>query len=300
MGLGLGLGLGYGLGYGMGYGGGYYGGYGYPYYGYYGYSPYSYSGSVPYGAAPYGQAPYGSGSYNSPNTAPSGTAPSGSAPYNPYDPNSNGSSGPGPAPSNPPPVTGAPNGSYGVVAAGGSDIPPPPAPGIPAVDSTPASAAEFARRGEAAFRAGDYAKARYEWRHAAVDDPQNPRLLLLLSQALFASGHFDEAAGAAQAGMRQLPKEAWGGVIVRYGDLYGRPEDYTAQLRALEKAIQEKPKDPALRFLAGYHYAYLGFRKEAVDQLDRALKVSPRDELAKELRKATVDSLAKIPERPKS
>src|SRR5207253_6961579 len=67
-------------------------------------------------------------------------------------------------------------------------------------------------------------------------------------------------------------------------DLYGNVQDYTTQLRALETAIKDKPDNPALRFLAGYHYAYLGFPKESVDQLDKVLKIEPRDEMAKALR----------------
>ena len=38
------------------------------------------------------------------------------------------------------------------------------------------------------------------------------------------------------------------------------------------------------RFLAGFHYAYLGFTRQALDQLDRGLKAAPRDEMARQLR----------------
>jgi len=61
-------------------------------------------------------------------------------------------------------------------------------------------------------------------------------------------------------------------------------QDFTDQLRALEKSIKEKPKEPALRFLAGFQYAYLGYPKEAVDQLEKGLKLAPRDEMARKLR----------------
>ena len=83
-----------------------------------------------------------------------------------------------------------------------------------------------------------------------------------------------------------LPKDKWGVVVANHKDLYGNVQDYTNQLRALETAIRDKPENPALRFLAGYHYAYLGFPKEAVDQLNRVLKIEPRDEMAKALRDA--------------
>ena len=142
----------------------------------------------------------------------------------------------------------------------------------------------FVTQGEAAFRSGDYAKAVYAFRHAAVDDPQNAMTVLLLGHALFATGQFEEAAGTTQAALENLPRENWGAVIKRYRELYGKPQDYTAQLRTLERAIQNKPEDPALRFLAGYHYSYLGFTKQAIDQFDRVLKLAPQDEIARQLR----------------
>ena len=88
----------------------------------------------------------------------------------------------------------------------------------------------------------------------------------------------------AAGGLRGGNKDKWGVVVGNYKDLYGNVQDDTDQLRALEKAVKDKPDNPALRFLAGFHYAYLGFPKEAVDQLDKVLKVQPQDEMAKALR----------------
>jgi tetratricopeptide (TPR) repeat protein len=155
------------------------------------------------------------------------------------------------------------------------------------------AARDFADKGEAEFRAGDYDAAVYALRHAAVDDPNNAVVTLLLGQALFATGKFDEAAGATQAAMRQLTRERWGVVISHYTELYGDTKDYTQQLRALERSIKEKPDEPALRFLAGFHYAYLGFTQQAAEQLERALKLAPRDEMARQLRDDLHSKLAK-------
>ena len=166
---------------------------------------------------------------------------------------------------------------------------------MPPVDAAAIEAAkELADQGKASFKKGDYAKAMYSFRHAVVDNPQDPKLLLLLAQSLFANGKFDEAAGATQAALHQLPKEEWGSVIAHYRQLYGRAEDYTAQLRVLEKAVNDKPEDPALRFLSGYHFAYLGFHKQAIDQLDRGLKLVPGDEMAKALREEASSKLLKV------
>jgi len=176
-----------------------------------------------------------------------------------------------------------------------------PQPGVAATPPTPALASSnpadtsraFAEQGEASFKSGDYKGALYAWRHAIIDDAQNPVMLMMLAQSMFATGNFEEAAGATQAAMQMMPKDKWGVVIANHKELYGNVQDYTDQLRALEKAIKDKPDNPGLRFLAGFHYAYLGFPREAVDQLDKVLKLQPRDEAAKQLR----DELqAKLPQ----
>lgn len=150
-------------------------------------------------------------------------------------------------------------------------------------ESSTANMGTFAPQAEAAFKNGDYAGAEYALKHAIVDEPQNPVLLMMLGQALFANGKFADAAGATQAAMSGLPKDQWGVVVKNYKELYRSPQDYTNQLRALEKAVGEKPDDPAQRFLLGFHYAYLGYPKESVDQLEKGLKANPTDEAAKQL-----------------
>jgi tetratricopeptide (TPR) repeat protein len=162
-----------------------------------------------------------------------------------------------------------------------------PGVAVASLDPTPATsnaAGNFSEQGETAFKAGDYKGAAYAWRHALVDDPQNPVMLMMLGQALFANGQFNEAAGATQAAMQMMPKDKWGVVVTNFRDLYGNAGDYTPQLRALEKAVKDKPEDPAQRFLLGFHYAYLGYPKQAVDQLDKVLELQPKDEASKQLR----------------
>jgi len=59
---------------------------------------------------------------------------------------------------------------------------------------------------------------------------------------------------------------------------------FTDQLRALERARNDKPDSPALRFLLGYEYGYLGYPKQAVQELEQAVKLNPEDKLASQLR----------------
>ncbi len=238
---------GYGLGFGLGLGVGY--GLGYGYGGYGGYSGYGYP-AYGYG---YGYDPYYYGT--------------GAAPYYPAG-----------APANAAPYAGAVAPPSATTSAPASIAQPEAAIGMAK------STREFAEKGEAAFKSGDYQGAVYAWRHAAVDDPQNGLITMMLGQALFAIGKYDEAAGAIQAAMHRLPKEQWGVVVGHHTELYGKSSDYTAQLRALERAMKSKSEDPALRFLTAFQYAYLGFTDRAIEQLDHAIRLAPRDELSKQLR----------------
>ena len=166
-------------------------------------------------------------------------------------------------------------------------------PTLAASEDAPADALDFAGQGEADFKAGKYKEAVRDFRHALVDDPTNGAYVMLLGQALFASGQYDEAAGATQQATTMLPTEKWGTVIANYKELYANIQDYTNQLRALEKARDEKPDDPALRFLLGWHYGYLGYPKQAVRELNKTVELAPKDEVAKKVRDAMAEKLPK-------
>jgi tetratricopeptide (TPR) repeat protein len=308
-GYGLGWGLGYGLYAGLGYGyGGYgYGGYGWPSYGYgyawspgygygYGYDAYGYGG---YGSYGYPYASYSYPAYNnyysSYSAVPSyGYGLSGySSPTYDYSVYSS---------------TAVPDYSaYDAAPAVAAEAPAP----TPTVDSTVVSrptsetalaadtpanvdeitAADFAGQGELNFKAGKYQAAARDFRHALVDDPTNAGVLMLLGQTAFAMGQYNEAAGAIELAMKLLPEDKWGSIITDYTQLYGNPEDYTTQLRALEKARNEKRDDPAIRFLLGYDYYYLGHIKEALAELDKAIQLEPKDPFARKLRNLAATKL---------
>ncbi len=159
----------------------------------------------------------------------------------------------------------------------------------------PTAAADFADQGEADFKAGNYEAAMRDWRHALVDDPENGMIVMLLAQTLFALGQYDEAAGATQGAMQMLPEDRWGFVVENYTELYGNVQDYTNQVKALEKARDEQPDSPALRFLLGFQFGYLGYPKHAVRELDKGLTLAPEDIGAQKLRAIFA---AKWPEAP--
>jgi len=139
---------------------------------------------------------------------------------------------------------------------------------------------DFQRRADAAFRQGRYDEAVRMANHAAVEMPDNGKLFLFMSQALFAVGDFGAAAGAAHQGMAMSDSKSWGTVVENFRQYYGNANDYTEQLRRLEKFAKEHPDAPYARFLLGYHYGFLGHEKEARAELAEAVKLEERDELA--------------------
>src|SRR5579872_747659 len=266
---GYGLGLGFGLGLGYGYYGGW--GYGYPGYGYggYGYPGYGYG----YGGYPgYGYDGYPAYAPGSSDGYESGT----------YAPNPNDDRRSQPVPPEPGTTSRASQRASLILATDSTADA--ESKSAPESGTAAAPSAGWNEEGAAAFKAADYPKAVYDWRHASVDAPHDPLTMMLLAQGLLAIGKFDEAAGATQAAMRLLPSDEWNVVVRSYQALYGNARDYTEQLRALERAIREKPAKPGLRFLAGFHYGYLGYPQQAINQLDATLKLAPRDELARQLR----------------
>jgi tetratricopeptide (TPR) repeat protein len=108
--------------------------------------------------------------------------------------------------------------------------------------------------------------------------------LMLLGQALFATAQYDEAAGATAMAMQSLPPDKWGAVLENYQQLYGHPEEYASQLRALQKARDAKPDSPALHFLLGFHYGFSGHPGQAIAELGETIQLEPKDQMAKALR----------------
>lgn len=288
-GFGLGFGrFGYGLGYGYGYGWGGYGLFGFRRWGCFAYNPCCYYGGYGYGYPYYGYGGYGYGNYGYGYGYPA------------YASLSPGLMGYGYGATYAPP--GAATAIITATDALPTITPATPDPNQVASSDTPSAVAaalptaeQYAEIGETAFKARDYKSAVRAWRHGLIDDPDNGVLVLMLSQGLFASGNFNEAAGATQFGMQLLAQDKWETVVKNYRELYGKVDDYTNQLRALEKAAREKPDEPSLRFLLGYHYGFLGYPKEAVQQLEKCTNLAPEDETAQKLLDLLSDKLPKDP-----
>jgi hypothetical protein len=143
---------------------------------------------------------------------------------------------------------------------------------------------EFVRQGEAALKARDYRSAVRAWRHAVVDDPKNGTTIMMLAQALFAAGEYDEAAAAAQQAMMLLPEEKWREAVSKFRGFYTNTQDYTDQLTKLEKAVEGYPNDPSLRFELGFQYANSNHPDLALRELDKLLEMAPQDQIGRKLR----------------
>ena len=160
-------------------------------------------------------------------------------------------------------------------------------------DPAAVSSGPFDRQGDYAFRARDYMAANRAWQHAVVDDPSNGALAMKLALAMFAVGKYREAAGITQHALMLLPQEKWGQAVSDYKKLYASPKDYLDQLKSLAKASADKPNDPALRFLLGFHYGYSGRVADAVRELDKLVQLEPRDQLGRKLRDLLADKTHK-------
>jgi tetratricopeptide (TPR) repeat protein len=171
-----------------------------------------------------------------------------------------------------------------------------PSPAQIAQPQTPDSE-QYISTGEQAFGSGQYQIALREWQHAMVDNPKNGGVVLMIAQAMFALGQYDQAAGAVQMGMQMLPEGEWGTVVKNYTQLYPNIQNYTDQVKTLEQTRKTHPDDPAMRFLLGYHFGYLGYPKQAVRELDKALDLQPRDLGAQKLRDLFA-AQAGLPARP--
>jgi tetratricopeptide (TPR) repeat protein len=137
----------------------------------------------------------------------------------------------------------------------------------------------FYEQALAAFRQGSYRDATRLALHAAVDEPKNPNVHVLLVLGMFASGEYRGAAIEAHTVALLGKAPDWPALYAFYGDA----ATYTQQLRALEKYAGDKPKSPEGRFLLGFQYMMAGHREAAQRELLEALKLTPRDRLTAQL-----------------
>ncbi len=137
----------------------------------------------------------------------------------------------------------------------------------------------FLAQARSAFRSGDYRQSVRLAGHAAVEMPRSSEVHQFTSLSLFALAEYRGAASAAHAGLSV--GSAWDWSTLR--GFYADADDYTPQLRALEKHVRENPNAAYAHFLLGYHYLMLGHSDSARQKLSMVLKLTPEDKLAARL-----------------
>jgi thioredoxin-like negative regulator of GroEL len=160
-----------------------------------------------------------------------------------------------------------------------------PAPAPPAESqesAVPKEALERFDSARAAFKRGDYAKAQTLDEQAIELLPQDAALHEFRALTLFAQKKYQDAAAAIYAVLAAGPGWTWETMAA----MYPNSATYTDQLRALEAYASANPKSSAARFLLAYHYLVLDEPSEAVKQLQAVVKLSPNDQLAKQLLQA--------------
>jgi tetratricopeptide (TPR) repeat protein len=134
-------------------------------------------------------------------------------------------------------------------------------------------------QGREAFKQGDYTRALDLADQSLRQMPNDPALHEFRALALFALGRYDEAAAALYAVLSVGPGWDWSTLI----GLYGNPDAYTQQLRALESSVTQNPNSAAGRFVLAYHYLTQGHMNEAADQLKAVVALQPKDQLSAQL-----------------
>lgn len=135
--------------------------------------------------------------------------------------------------------------------------------------------------GMAAFQAGQYAESLGKFNEALQQLPGDPVLHEMRALALFAVGQFQQAAAALNSLLAVAPGMDWTTLVSLYGDL----DDYTAQLRALEAYVSDNPENAAASFVLAYHYLVMGHNEQAIEMLQRVVRLQPRDTTAQRLLK---------------
>ena len=167
----------------------------------------------------------------------------------------------------PPPGTAVPPG-IPVPAGANLQLPASTAGYSPPTAAPPAQAPEL-QAAVQDFQAGRYETALKQLQLITAADANNGFAWLLASHAQFALEHFAESSTSLRRALTLLPENEWGQILDRYRDYY-RATRYTTHLRSLENFVAAHPAESATHLLLGYHYGSLGYRPQAIAQLQRA------------------------------
>ncbi len=141
--------------------------------------------------------------------------------------------------------------------------------------------------GLAQFKSGDYRGALASFDLALQELPGDPVVHEVCALALFALGDYRTCAAALNSFLSSAPGMDW----TTMSGLYGNTDDYTSQLRTLERYCQSNSDDPSSHFVLAYHYLALGEKEAAIQALETVVENQPQDSTAKRM----LDALAPPP-----
>lgn len=142
------------------------------------------------------------------------------------------------------------------------------------------------------FKAGSYREALSYFDAAVKGSPGDPVAHELRALTLFAVGDYQAAAAALNSLLSAAPGMDW----TTMSGLYGNADDYTTQLRSLEKAVDANPKDSAAQFVLAYHYLVIGAKDSAIEALKAVVANQPKDVVAKRMLDALQPPAAPAPQ----
>lgn len=129
------------------------------------------------------------------------------------------------------------------------------------------------------FREGNYSAALAAVDNAIKLQPTDAVMHEFRALTQFALGDYRNAAATIHSVLAVGPGWDWATMIGLYPDV----DTYTTQLRALEQAVTQSPKQADTRFLLGYQYMTAGHSTNAGEQFQIAAQIMPNDRVAADL-----------------
>jgi tetratricopeptide (TPR) repeat protein len=138
--------------------------------------------------------------------------------------------------------------------------------------------AGYVQHGQTYFAAGNYDKARLEFRNAAQIDPKDPEVRFMLGRVAEKTGDVRTALGQYQAVLNVNPAHAGARVALARLYLLGGLPDKAIEL--VEPGLASDPKNPQLLTVRGAARAQLGNAAAALEDAQTAVQLAPGDDYA--------------------
>lgn len=129
------------------------------------------------------------------------------------------------------------------------------------------------------FKSGDYRGSLRDFDTALKLLPGDAVVHETRCLALYAVADYSPAAAGLNSFLAAAPGMDW----TTMSGLYGNIDDYTTQLRSLEKYADANPTDASSHFVLAYHYLVTGSKDSAIDALEVVMKNQPKDVTAKRM-----------------